>query len=168
MSTPLRLPASPSLTSSSRRSLARRAPRAGEGSRTLVFSLEGYCSTIELHPPESLRLFVTRAVACRVAARVADRASVSPDIDSVGGAGFEPAKALPSDLQSDPFDRSGNPPLLVTRSPARIARQSSSRDASSSPRLTVAVLFVIRDRLLDGPSCEVAQELAEGLEPTTC
>ena len=29
----------------------------------------------------------------------------------VGGAGFEPAKALPSDLQSDPFDRSGNPPF---------------------------------------------------------
>ena len=30
----------------------------------------------------------------------------------MGGAGFEPAKALPSDLQSDPFDRSGNPPLI--------------------------------------------------------
>ena len=28
----------------------------------------------------------------------------------MGGAGFEPAKAMPSDLQSDPFDRSGNPP----------------------------------------------------------
>jgi hypothetical protein len=27
------------------------------------------------------------------------------------GAGFEPAKAEPSDLQSDPFDRSGTPPL---------------------------------------------------------
>ena len=26
------------------------------------------------------------------------------------GAGFEPAKAKPSDLQSDPFDRSGTPP----------------------------------------------------------
>jgi hypothetical protein len=24
--------------------------QAGEGNRTLVFSLEGYCSTIELHP----------------------------------------------------------------------------------------------------------------------
>ncbi len=30
---------------------------------------------------------------------------------SMGGAGFEPAKAMPSDLQSDPFDRSGNPPV---------------------------------------------------------
>ena len=28
--------------------------RAGEGNRTLVFSLEGYCSTIELHPPDHL------------------------------------------------------------------------------------------------------------------
>ena len=28
------------------------------------------------------------------------------------GAGFEPAKAKPSDLQSDPFDRSGIPPML--------------------------------------------------------
>ena len=26
------------------------------------------------------------------------------------GAGFEPAKAVPSDLQSDPFGRSGTPP----------------------------------------------------------
>ncbi|EAR27828.1 putative orphan protein [Pseudoalteromonas tunicata D2] len=29
----------------------------------------------------------------------------------VEGAGFEPAKAEPSDLQSDPFGRSGTPPL---------------------------------------------------------
>ena len=29
---------------------------------------------------------------------------------SVEGVGFEPTKAKPSDLQSDPFDRSGNPP----------------------------------------------------------
>lgn len=26
------------------------------------------------------------------------------------GVGFEPTKAEPSDLQSDPFDRSGTPP----------------------------------------------------------
>lgn len=31
----------------------------------------------------------------------------------VEGAGFEPAKAEPSDLQSDPFDRSGIPPLKL-------------------------------------------------------
>ena len=28
----------------------------------------------------------------------------------VEGGGFEPPKAKPSDLQSDPFDRSGTPP----------------------------------------------------------
>ena len=28
----------------------------------------------------------------------------------VEGEGFEPSKAMPSDLQSDPFDRSGTPP----------------------------------------------------------
>ena len=28
----------------------------------------------------------------------------------VEGGGFEPPKAEPSDLQSDPFDRSGTPP----------------------------------------------------------
>ena len=44
----------------------------------------------------------------------------------MGSEGFEPSKALPSDLQSDPFDHSGNPP-------------SGLHD-----------------------------ELAEGLEPTTC
>jgi hypothetical protein len=29
---------------------------------------------------------------------------------AVEGEGFEPSKAEPSDLQSDPFDRSGTPP----------------------------------------------------------
>ena len=28
------------------------------------------------------------------------------------GVGFEPTKAKPSDLQSDPFDRSGIPPMI--------------------------------------------------------
>ena len=31
----------------------------------------------------------------------------------VEGEGFEPSKAEPSDLQSDPFDRSGTPPLVL-------------------------------------------------------
>jgi hypothetical protein len=30
----------------------------------------------------------------------------------VEGEGFEPSKAEPSDLQSDPFDRSGTPPKI--------------------------------------------------------
>src|SRR4029079_157910 len=32
--------------------------KAGEGNRTLVFSLEGYCSTIELHPPNDRGLSI--------------------------------------------------------------------------------------------------------------
>ena len=32
---------------------------------------------------------------------------------SVGAVGFEPTKAEPSDLQSDPFDRFGNPPHVI-------------------------------------------------------
>ncbi len=35
-------------------------------------------------------------------------------LNLVEGAGFEPAKAEPSDLQSDPFDRSGTPPKTVS------------------------------------------------------
>lgn len=31
----------------------------------------------------------------------------------VEGAGFEPAKAEPSDLQSDPFGHSGTPPNIT-------------------------------------------------------
>ena len=34
---------------------------AGEGNRTLVVSLEGFCSTIELHPPDSSRLIPIHA-----------------------------------------------------------------------------------------------------------
>ncbi len=40
-------------------------------------------------------------------------ASLQPPIQPpnlVEGEGFEPSKAVPSDLQSDPFDRSGTPP----------------------------------------------------------
>jgi hypothetical protein len=67
---------------------------AGEGNRTLVVSLEGFCSAIELHP----RCLPAPTDAC-------------PESYSlVEGEGFEPSKAEPSDLQSDPFDRSGTPP----------------------------------------------------------
>ncbi len=38
------------------------------------------------------------------------RLSKKPINALVEGEGFEPSKAEPSDLQSDPFDRSGTPP----------------------------------------------------------
>ena len=62
---------------------------AGEGNRTLILSLEGFCSTIELHPQSS---------------------NCYPFTNMVEGEGFEPSKAEPTDLQSAPFDRSGTPP----------------------------------------------------------
>jgi hypothetical protein len=59
---------------------------AGDGNRTHVISLEGWSSTIELHP----QIFLFKMVE---------------------GGGFEPPKAEPADLQSDPFGRSGTPPI---------------------------------------------------------
>ena len=38
-------------------------------------------------------------------------AQIHPTIQMVEGGGFEPPKAEPSDLQSDPFGRSGTPPM---------------------------------------------------------
>ncbi len=64
---------------------------AGGGNRTLVISLEGWSSTIELHPLN----FATQ------------KNTIA--INMVEGGGFEPPKAEPSDLQSDPFDHSGTP-----------------------------------------------------------
>ena len=69
-------------------------PGAGEGNRTLVLSLEGFSSTIELHPQFQLKTHAAKKL--------------------VEGEGFEPSKAEPSDLQSDPVDRLGIPP---TRNP---------------------------------------------------
>ena len=64
---------------------------AGDGNRTHVISLEGWSSTIELHP--HLTLHTTLLISFMVE-----------------GGGFEPPKAEPSDLQSDPFGHSGTPP----------------------------------------------------------
>jgi hypothetical protein len=58
---------------------------AGDGNRTHVISLEGWSSTIELHPQIASENMVERG-------------------------GFEPPKAEPADLQSDPFGRSGTSP----------------------------------------------------------
>ena len=55
-------------------------------------------------------------LAAASACRLGPRAILAPRLQMTGGgmvgeAGFEPAKAEPSDLQSDPFGRSGIPPL---------------------------------------------------------
>src|SRR3954465_9413972 len=73
---------------------------AGEGNRTLVISLEGFCSTIELHPPDStFHPNLNPAFPPRISARI-------------GGGGWIRTNvgARPTDLQSAPFSRSGTPP----------------------------------------------------------
>ena len=91
---------------------------AGRGNRTLVFSLEGYCSTIELHPHR------TPAGSCRHEPRhpgFACRAgmlgwrALPRHTGQWGVQDSNLRRNNPSDLQSDPFDRSGNSP----RAPAR-------------------------------------------------
>ncbi len=66
---------------------------AGEGNRTLVLSLEGFSSTIELHPQNPT-----------------PAAQAATAFNLVEGEGFEPSKAEPTDLQSVPVDRLGTPP----------------------------------------------------------
>ena len=67
---------------------------AGDGNRTHVISLEGWSSTIELHPQTQFNFIIIHSL-----------------FQMVEGGGFEPPKAEPSDLQSDPFGHSGTPPL---------------------------------------------------------
>ena len=61
---------------------------AGEGNRTLTVSLEGFCSTIGLHPLFHL---------------------IAPSVIG-GGRRIRTFEAHATDLQSAPFDRSGIPP----------------------------------------------------------
>ena len=77
---------------------------AGEGNRTLTVSLEGFCSTIELHPHTHYLLQV----------RIFG-----------GGRRIRTFEAHATDLQSAPFDRSGIPPkenasLFATRISVKI------------------------------------------------
>src|SRR5690349_3297651 len=50
----------------------------------------------------------------------------------MAGAGFEPAKAEPRDLQSRPFDRSGTPPSRVEHSDQACSRDGNGRPGSTS------------------------------------
>jgi hypothetical protein len=110
---------------------------AGEGNRTLVISLEGFSSTIELHPHALQQWNLALPMRDVYRPTLTPRFSSVPDppaeILLVEGVGFEPTKAEPADLQSAPFDRSGTPPnetgdygsfpLLCQRLGARILRK---------------------------------------------
>ena len=116
-------------------------------------------------------------------------AIITSSFDLMGGAGFEPAKAMPSDLQSDPFDRSGNPPVQppctqVTRSYRKSPYRPDQSFNSFLPEVRTSLIIPSKkQRSID---CEATpfevtghfnekpmrlqkiNELAEGLEPTTC
>src|SRR5215472_3702359 len=84
---------------------------AGEGNRTLVLSLEGCCSTIELHPrfgrqTRKRMVHSTGVRNCGLACVVRDPV--------VGEVGLEPTKAKPADLQSAPFAARDTPPNLAS------------------------------------------------------
>ena len=57
---------------------------------------------------------VSEATFYRFAVKL-DKARPEAEI-MVVGEGFEPSKAKPSDLQSDPFDHSGTPPKIAKNS----------------------------------------------------
>ena len=77
---------------------------AGEGNRTLVVSLEGFCSTIELHPPDELIcVFLPFSAPSSCLWRHTGK-SWWRRLDS------NQRRRKPTDLQSAPFNHSGTPP----------------------------------------------------------
>src|SRR5512141_1225966 len=76
---------------------------AGEGNRTLVVSLEGFCSTIALHPPDDLP-------------KVCLPFSAPPGLNGTREKSWwrrldsNQRRRKPTDLQSAPFNHSGTPP----------------------------------------------------------
>lgn len=83
------------------------SPGAGEGNRTLVISLEGFCSTIELHPL-GFRLSLLRNKRRR------------PRFPTLITSAFwwrrldsNQRRRKPTDLQSAPFSHSGTPPQRI-------------------------------------------------------
>src|SRR4051812_22355904 len=89
---------------------------AGEGNRTLVISLEGFCSTIELHPPAwSRNKSSPKIVAARAHPPALHPCTLIQSVRATGltgGGGWIRTNvgARPTDLQSAPFSRSGTPP----------------------------------------------------------
>ena len=95
---------------------------AGDGNRTHVTSLEGWGSTIELHPPRRSSCGLEGIEATEVL---------------VGRRGFEPLKAEPMDLQSIPVGHLGISPRsrrLTASDPASELLKEHSRHRFPPPR----------------------------------
>ena len=80
---------------------------AGEGNRTLVISLEGCCSTIELHPR---RRTAIRSPVIRSLRPSDDRPLLLDSWDGGGGRTSNLRRRKPADLQSAPFATRDTPP----------------------------------------------------------
>ncbi len=68
----------------------------------------------------------------------------------VEGGGFEPPKAEPSDLQSDPFDRSGTPPTISGALCGLGISLSSGASVRQPPERTIR-LTMMRNSALSAP-----------------
>jgi hypothetical protein len=150
---------------------------AGRGNRTLVFSLEGYCSTIELHPQRA----ATAVISCRIEP-IEAWSTDSGDTCQWGVQDSNLRRKNPSDLQSDPFDRSGNSPCtepktasvstdaLLVCLPSGCLRWANPRDSFVCLRSPLAVGLMDWLRRTFGRHWRLAghSELAVGVEPATC
>src|SRR6185312_12148582 len=87
---------------------------AGEGNRTLVVSLEGFCSTIELHPPPHCR---EPELAPRSRRPDPRRFPQTWRRSWWRGKDSNLRRPKSADLQSAAFDRSATPPLASSSAP---------------------------------------------------
>jgi hypothetical protein len=135
---------------------------AGEGNRTLVVSLEGFCSTIELHPPDAL-LFQALPVAA--AGNTVSLSAIANNFPARQGKSWwrrldsNQRRRKPTDLQSAPFNHSGTPP----RRTANYGCATKACQTGSVPGkavLDVALVPPPQDR---GPMAAAGSKLA-GLE----
>ena len=103
----------------------RTADGAGEGNRTLVLSLEGFSSTIKLHPlNHDLQHDALKNL--------------------VEGEGFEPSKAEPTDLQSVPVDRLGTPPeerMIIRPIKQSVNCSSERKKAGTRPAFGIKTCY---------------------------
>ena len=118
---------------------------AGEGNRTLVVSLEGFCSTIELHPRGSNTNDRQKRFSC-------------------GGEGWIRTNvgARPTDLQSAPFNHSGTSPQENRGLWAKfyvLSRQVAASEPNPGvfPRMLRSARKAIRRTALASPAFPGAQ-----------
>ena len=115
---------------------------AGEGNRTLVVSLEGFCSAIELHPPaatEAILYFAANQSTAPRLHRQPDPAGSKPARAWWRGLDSNQRRRKPTDLQSAPFSHSGTPPQGTTNygcqaQPCQTGRHPEARGRARVPR----------------------------------